>query len=88
MTHAEARAILNVGVNASRREISLKFKILSRKYHPDKWALGSSNDSYAVRMEKFQIIANTRDFLVRQTFLFLCAIVIISIDPLDLNSKR
>ena len=65
MTHAEARAIMNVGANASRREISLKFKILSRKYHPDKWALGSSNDSYAKRTEKFQMIANARDLLVR-----------------------
>ena len=65
MTRAEARAILNVGVNASRREISLKFKMLSRKCHPDKWALGSSNDSYAVRTEKFQMMANARDLLVR-----------------------
>ena len=65
MTPAEARAILNVGANASRREISLRFKILSRKYHPDKLALGLSNDSYATRTKKFQIIANARDLLVR-----------------------
>ena len=36
ITHAEARAILNVDVNTSRREILLKFEILSCKYHPDK----------------------------------------------------
>ena len=65
MTPAEARAIMNVGENASRREISLKFKTLSRKCHPDKWALGLSNDSHAERTEKFQTIANARDLLVR-----------------------
>ena len=64
MTTTEARAILNVGINASRREISLKFKILSRKYHPDKLVLGLYSDSYAERTKKFQIIANARDLLV------------------------
>ena len=65
MTHAEARAILNIDVNASCREILLKFKIISRKYHLDKQVLGLSNDSYAKRMEKFQMIVNARDLLVR-----------------------
>lgn len=64
MTRVEARNILNVGINASRREISLKFKILSRKYHPDKWSPESS-DSYSTRTKKFQIIANARELLVR-----------------------
>ena len=64
MSTADARNILNVGASASRREISLRFKILSRKYHPDKWSSDSCSDSYDVRTTKFQIIANARDLLV------------------------
>ena len=63
LSRAEARNTLNVSVNASRREISLKFKILSRKYHPDKWS-PDSKDSYSTRTKKFQIIANARALLV------------------------
>ena len=63
ITRTEARNILNVGINASQREISLKFKILLRKYHPDKWS-PDSTDSYSTRTKKFQIIANTRELLV------------------------
>ena len=63
LSRAEARNVLNVSVNASRREISLKFKILSRKHHPDKWS-PDSKDSYSTRTKKFQIIANARELLV------------------------
>ena len=65
MTYAEARAILNADVNTSHREILLKLKILSCKYHPDKYALDLFNDFYAKHMEKFEMIVNARDLLVR-----------------------
>lgn len=64
MSCAETRNILNVGINALRREISLRFKILSRKYHPDKCSTDLTNNSYELFTMKFQYIANARDLLV------------------------
>ena len=63
MSVSEARRILNVCPNASRREISLRFKILSRKCHPDKWS-SDSQDTHVTRAKKFQVLVNARDRLL------------------------
>ena len=37
LTMNQAKQILNIDNNATRKEIRLKYKLLARKYHPDKW---------------------------------------------------
>ena len=54
---------LELKTNASHREIILQFRMLSRKYHPDKWN-PSRNFSKEEGLEKFKCIANARDFLL------------------------
>ena len=55
--------MLGIDQNASRREIILSFRMLSRRFHPDKW----SDDlpfSMEEDIEKFKDIANARDMLL------------------------
>ena len=65
MTIQEAKKILSVESNYSRREITLRFRILARKFHPDKWT-PESKYSKDVCMEKFKRIANARDLLMEK----------------------
>ena len=37
MNNCIAKKILGTTLNACRREIKLKYRLLARKYHPDKW---------------------------------------------------
>lgn len=37
MTRNDAMKILNVGIGCSDREIRRNYRLLARKYHPDKW---------------------------------------------------
>ena len=55
--------ILGIDQNASRREIMLSFRMLSRRFQHDKW----SDDlpfSMEEGTEKFKDIANARDMLL------------------------
>ena len=63
LTPQDARRILDVGKKASRREITLRYRILSRKYHPDKW---SPDRAYSreISAEKFKFVSNARDVLL------------------------
>jgi len=63
MTLNDARKVLGVKRNSTSREIVLRFRILSRKYHPDKWSHTASY-SKDIFTEKFKTIANARDTLL------------------------
>ena len=63
MTIRDARRILGVKRSSKNREIVLRFRILSQKYHLDKWNNTAlySKDIYT---EKFKSIANAIDILL------------------------
>ena len=63
LTLEDARRMLDVGEKATRREITLRFRILSRKYHPDKWSPDRAC-SREVSAENFKFVANARDVLL------------------------
>ena len=63
MTLKDARKVLGVKRNSASREIILRFRILSRKYQPDKWSYTTLH-SKDVFMEKFKTIANARDVIL------------------------
>ena len=63
LTKKEARTILGVNNLATKREITLRYRILSRKYHPDKWT-PDLKYSIDICTERFKIIANARDKLL------------------------
>ena len=65
MTTQEARRILNIEGFYTKREVILRFRILARKYHPDKWTPESSY-SKEICMEKFKCVANARDLLLER----------------------
>ena len=63
LSRAKAFRTLGIDQNASIREIVLSFRMLSRRFHPDKW----SEDlpfSMVEGVEKFKEIANARDMLL------------------------
>ena len=62
LTRALACSHLSLPYNASRREIITQFRILSRTYHPDKWN-NSRPFTISEGVEKFQIIANAKEYL-------------------------
>ena len=57
--------MLGIDQNASRREIILSFRLLSRKFHPDKWS-DELPFSLEEGTEKFKEIANARDMLLER----------------------
>ena len=61
----KAFRILGIDQNASRREIILSFRLLSRKFHPDKWS-DELPFSLEEGTEKFKEIANARDMLLER----------------------
>ena len=65
MSISDARRVLGVKRNSTNREIVLRFRMLSRKYHPDKCnhTAPYSKDVYA---EKFKYVANARDVLLEK----------------------
>ena len=71
ITKREARLILGVTNVATKREITLRYRILSREYHPDKW---SPNSKHALEMctERFKCVANARDKLLDETWMNHC----------------
>ena len=42
MTKTNALRLLDLPINATRREVIMQFRILSRSYHPDKWSPSKS----------------------------------------------
>ena len=58
------RQLLGVVRKASRREIVLKYKTLSRKHHPDKWTV-DRNYPKEVSSEKFKAKENAKDALLK-----------------------
>ena len=63
MTRRSALLHLDLLPNASRREVIIQFRILSRQFHPDKWNT-SKPFSKKEGIEKFKTIANAREFLL------------------------
>ena len=65
MSISDARRVLGVKRSSTNREIVLRFRMLSRKYHPDKWnhTAPCSKDIYA---ETFKHMANARDLLLEK----------------------
>ena len=62
-TKSEAFRTLRLNNSATTREIILQFRILARRYHPDKW-----NEpkffSKEEAIEKFKAIANAKELLL------------------------
>ena len=65
MSRRSALLHLDLPPNASRREVIMQFRMLSRQFHPDKWN-ASKPFSKEEGIEKFKIIANAREFLLEQ----------------------
>ena len=63
MTKTTALRHLDLLINKTRREFIMKFRILSRSYHPEKWH-SSKSFSKEEGIERFKIIANARDYLL------------------------
>ena len=63
LSRETAFRVLGADCNASRREIVLSFRMLSRRFHPDKWTpdLPFNIEEGA---EKSNEIANARDILI------------------------
>ena len=64
-TRRKALLQLDLPPNASRREVIMQFRTLSRQFHPDK-CNASKPFSKEEEIEKFKIIANAREFLLEQ----------------------
>ena len=62
-SRANAFRVLGVDQNASRREIVMSFRLLSRRFHPDKWS-ADLPFNMEEGVEKFKEIANARDLLL------------------------
>ena len=62
LTRANAFRVLGVDKNASRREIIMSFRLLSRRFHPDEWS-ADLPFSMEEGVEKFKEIANAQDLL-------------------------
>ena len=66
MSRAEARKLLGVRSNFTKREVVLTHRILARKCHPDKWKTSAPN-SEEVSAEKFKMISNAKDSVISDT---------------------
>ena len=66
MSQIEARKLLGVRSNHTKREVVIRYRILARKYHPDKWN-SSALHSKEVSTEKFKMISNAKDALINDT---------------------
>ena len=66
MSRAESRKLLGVRSNFTKREVVLRYRILARKYHPDKWN-SSALHSKEVSAENFKMISNAKDALINDT---------------------
>ena len=53
ISRTEARKLLGVRSNFTKREVVLRNRMMARKYHPDKWNSSAPN-SKEVRVEKFK----------------------------------
>ena len=55
--------VLGIDRSASRREIVLSFRMLSRRFHPDEW---TPDFPFSIEegIEKFKEIANAREMLI------------------------
>ena len=61
----EANRALKIGNACTKREVILRFRILTRKYYPEKWSCDAPYTK-AICAEKFKRIANARDLLLEK----------------------
>ena len=66
ISRIEARKLLGVRSNYTKREVVLRYRILARKYHPDKWN-SSVLHSKELSADKFKMISNAKDALINDT---------------------
>ena len=65
MPISDARRVLGAKISSTNREIVLRFRMSSRKCHPDEWNRTAPHSKH-ICAEKFKHVANARDVLLEK----------------------